>query len=446
MNCTRNLISVEQFNLSGFVDVKGTDDDGVMIELYPLTEPDTTVARMRERFPTVGMELNQATLFDHRDSEPLYTATTDTAGAYRITNIPAGDYNLVARKFGYGWRYIYNVNADTEPQTIPLYAEQHVSGTLDSYTEWPAFQHVIVEDDVTVPEGGTLLINEGVVVRSQRGKGLIVHGQLLAYGSNAAKIWFVADDEEWRGIQINSSKKCDIYHCVMKECDTGFVIDEGQIYVDNFYVKNVLSFGFYLKRLSKFELNRSVLKNSCIKCESNTEGEISNSLIAGEGKSENPAFILNSSKIKLYNNCIFDHSGPIVIQYYSEVELWYNYFLSLEQCIYCEYYSNVIVNKNTFEDFKTDCIVLYKHGYITINNNNFISDHSKRIIWITPSPFDNPHNMNAKYNYWGTIFPSAIYQRIIDERVNENKNEMNWEIIIEPFRDEIIKDAYPTSK
>jgi len=78
-------------------------------------------------------------------------------------------YNLVAVRQGYGWKYLYEVEAEKEAKTaaaenIVLYPEMEVSGALNQYAVWLSDHHIFIKGDAIVPQGETLAIDRGAVM------------------------------------------------------------------------------------------------------------------------------------------------------------------------------------------------------------------------------------------------------------------------------------------
>ncbi|MDH7559859.1 MAG: hypothetical protein QHJ34_06440 [bacterium] len=70
----------------------------------------------------------------------------------------------MARKEGYGWKYIYDVALNNSSFIIPnfsLLREVEVGGNVTQNTVWEGNRHYIVTSDIVVPTGVTLAIEPG---------------------------------------------------------------------------------------------------------------------------------------------------------------------------------------------------------------------------------------------------------------------------------------------
>jgi len=81
------------------------DYSGITVALYDLATLDTTIVRINNEYPQIGVQINQETEFDHRLQNPLRVITTDSTGNFKFSAINLGRYNLVI--FKEGWSIIY---------------------------------------------------------------------------------------------------------------------------------------------------------------------------------------------------------------------------------------------------------------------------------------------------------------------------------------------------
>ncbi len=86
-----------------------TDNSGVTVAIYKLAELDTTIVRINEEHPNIGVIISQETEFDHRSQSPLFATVTNSQGTFSIGSIPTGTYNVAILKDGWSVKYLYNV-------------------------------------------------------------------------------------------------------------------------------------------------------------------------------------------------------------------------------------------------------------------------------------------------------------------------------------------------
>ncbi len=95
-------------------------------------------------------------------------------------------------------------------------AANHVSGELAGDTTWSGA--VIVEATVVVPDGNVLSIEPGTVVLMKDANSLIVHGQLLANGteSEPIRLTHYGDGTAWKQIMFVEAADSRLAHCIIE--------------------------------------------------------------------------------------------------------------------------------------------------------------------------------------------------------------------------------------
>ena len=119
MSCSKQPTSPETGSLTGAVLLEGqTNHSNITVALYELAELDTAIVGYNQRFPNVAFPISQVTEFDHRFAEVVAETKTKADGTFKIEGIEEGTYNLVAKKEGFGWKYIYNIPINSGANTV----------------------------------------------------------------------------------------------------------------------------------------------------------------------------------------------------------------------------------------------------------------------------------------------------------------------------------------
>ncbi|WP_219814400.1 cutinase family protein, partial [Rathayibacter sp. AY2B9] len=120
--------------------------------------------------------------------------TTVISGATTSTYKPVtADVGATVTVTVTGTKTGYTTTSKTSAPTAEITAELHVKGTLSSNQTWDATNTpvVVIDDDLSIPNGITLQIQGGVVIKSY-GAGIQVSGSLLANGTATSPVTFTS--------------------------------------------------------------------------------------------------------------------------------------------------------------------------------------------------------------------------------------------------------------
>jgi hypothetical protein len=190
---------VELVNDTGNPELDPADYSGVTIALYELAKPDTIVTNAMAAFPSVGFPIDQNSEFDHRLNVRIAETTSDASGAFVLSKVPYGTYNLVILKSGWGFRYKYSIIIDGESSSVPiddliLYPERVVSGYFQGTLVLDDWRHLLVPDDVLISPESSLSLGSNAVVRINPGKKIDIMGGLHASASHGSMFRVTSND------------------------------------------------------------------------------------------------------------------------------------------------------------------------------------------------------------------------------------------------------------
>lgn len=149
------------------------DFSGVTVALYEPVVLDTTIVRINQEYPNIGVQISQETEFDHRLQSPLSVTTTNAGGDFKFYKVVQGTYNLVMMKQGWGVRYLYGVpvneegkNSNILTQLVELYPEKIYSGSVMDFIEFMSFHSYIISNDAIFVKGCKFHDNSLIMVGS----------------------------------------------------------------------------------------------------------------------------------------------------------------------------------------------------------------------------------------------------------------------------------------
>ena len=163
ISCSDSTSSENTVTIRGTVFLEGRNDNsGVKVRLYRPVELDTTVVRLNEKYPTIGVSISQKTEFDHRSEKALYTTTSKSDGSWEINNVTAENHHIVAEKDSFGWKYSYNIDSHSKINLDTLYKSLYFTNILSN--DISVNNSFLVIDDLFIPEGRVLRIGNGSTV------------------------------------------------------------------------------------------------------------------------------------------------------------------------------------------------------------------------------------------------------------------------------------------
>ncbi|HPG38205.1 MAG TPA: NosD domain-containing protein [bacterium] len=421
-SCTKNLTDAETFIISGLVTLDAESDfSDITVALYAPVTPDTAIANTYKRFPAVGFELTQAVLFDHRQANPVYTTKTDKEGKYNFSGLPGGEYNLVALKEGFGWRYLYNINNNTQPEAIKLLPEIEVQGTLDLYTIWDAYQHVIVKGDVIVPDGGLLMIDKGVVVRFFGYYGFEVRGQIKTNGDAVSFIVFTGstlmnETLVWNGIRFSGTDNLTFNYIKLGNSTTGISFKDAK----NIQFNNSYLFKNKYEAFSASQCNNvNFTNNICVDNEKGLFIQSCESVLVEKNIfiDNKEGFENEATAAQIKNNYLANSEVGLHVQFRPSPIIQNNQFSNNGKGMFCAGSDPEVVNNNFYKNIQAINLGIEYNSTDSqppVNHNNFLANDYTFFINGYPGS-TNIKDIDGKNNYWGTVIIEDITRLIWDK-------------------------------
>lgn len=105
------------------------DHSGIHVNLYSSVPIDTTLARINQEHPGIGIIMDQAWTFDHREHTPAKTVITSVDGSFKLENIKPGRYNLVVYKNEWGVKYLHDITINEGENSLSKYSAHNKNPT-----------------------------------------------------------------------------------------------------------------------------------------------------------------------------------------------------------------------------------------------------------------------------------------------------------------------------
>ena len=300
------------------------DYSGVTVALYRPAVLDTTLVRINSEYPNIGVQINQQTEFDHRLQTPVKTATTNADGSFNISKIPAGEYNLVVLKDGWGVRYLFDLsiaegdntltakNFQLDKSAIELHPETVLSGIIMEPIIFAPYHVYRFTQNTTLT--GTVEFNENALLILDNGVQVDIYGEVSC---NAINAYF----------RITSA--------------TGIYSAGTQSALEQFYQIH------FVNQTNPVVVSKMIFEHSVSGLQfDNAEVTITNSIIRDNSHIA-AALFCNTS---LISDCVFQNNADEGIMAY--------YSTQIERCIFLNNYYNCLI---------TEAVSLVQNNYFIDN-------------------------------------------------------------------------------
>lgn len=325
-------------------------------------------------------------------------------------------------------------------------ADTEVSGNIESDVIWSASSSpYVVTETVQVLQGAKLIIEPGVVIKFNQDAGLNIDGELYAIGSENNLIVFTGQGSSWKGILFSNN--------AVKS-----VLDDNLNYLRGSIIKfSKIEFaGIPFQKCAiqssvSVYLNSNEIKNSfwcgvdiSVNDSFQSNCAVTNNIINGFSSSNNKGLMIDGCKKGLVadNNFDFNSSFGLIIKSNNEIIIknnsinnirYYNNEHSAGIFIANANSSAILISDNTIKNNYTGIWIDSSDSVNTISNNNIInntygiqsSNHGRTLL--NNNNLDNIRynfyyrkqggsnmDVNAKYNYWGSINKLDIETKIND--------------------------------
>jgi hypothetical protein len=387
---------------SGAVTLEGqSDHSGITVRLYKPVDLDTALLRINQQYPGIGVAISQETEFDHRGHEPIATTITNSAGFWEV-KADDGEYNIVAAKEGWGWKYEYSVNDNSTD--ILLKNIVILEGEYFNNIDIEAGSFVEINENVRIYESGSLIVNTPVTFVFKNNSRVTLNGVITLNNGLYTHIFndISSVNNNTDIIRINSNQETTLDKLIF------------------FDVNN----GIYISGSNRVVLSNSVFHNSrnCVEVFNTDSALINNTLF---NMCDYAATVTSSNSVFQKNIVTkFEADGYLAVSANNAV-IQQNVFSAGNNGINLNpglsgVASDLYVTENDFFDNVTH--IKISGGLVRANYNNFL--HSSANCVTTPiasGVFD------FSFNFWNVLFDFEIEQRILHSVDNNQNATVNFE-------------------
>ena len=437
------------------------DYAGVTVALYKIAVLDTTLVRINQQYPQIGVQITQETEFDHRNFNPLKVVTTDAEGKFNFPSLTAGNYNLVLWKTDWGIRYLCSIRAEEKENnnlgTIELYPATSYNSTIVSEpTIFKSDHSYFVLTDVNFMSSvefqprAQIFINPAAMLKFYgavttpeftspkdmwkitSGKEIYSTAQVtMDFDSYYSTVNFYGDEINLKSgeliygtssINIINSLSINLSFLLLRYCSSGITLEQGEVNINNLIISNCYNYGI-----------------SCTANAGNTNSDFFTKCIFFNIKTG--GILINIQGYYNITDCYFSNIYKSISAKLGDCNISHNNFENNYFNIYFDYISNQN-HQITYNNFYSATICIQPTGEINnINYNNFylISDWYitiRRILY----PYSLvTENVDATHNYW---YESNVDKYLADGNDNDEfGSNCQFYIIYQPILDTPLRDA-----
>jgi len=459
MSCTKST-SPKTGSLSGRVILVNDTDDpsldpvdfsGVTVALYELAVLDTTIVRINQEYPQIGVQISQETEFDHRLQYPVKVVTSNTEGDFQFDQVPYGEYNVALYKQGWGFRYLYTQSI-TEGQntlmlsrglTIPeLYPERRIAGAIDTGFTFLSDRLYIAEDDVNILPTAHVIVEPYSTLCIAPGKKFYSYGLMDTSTLDDSEYFKVIamqtegihyGDKRFGSIEIlctNEIDNCDVSNIIVKGSIEGIRVNGTISLIKNCIIESSQS-SLSVNAVDNINLEKILIRSD-------------------PDSSEHVVNITNSENVYVYGLIVLNVEQGVLVQNSSYVSIERSMFHKIGVGILNQLDGESLISFNTFEDNgvavrnanRASCVItnntisavnairnektLPTHtadGWTEFiaEGNNFYCTSYAVVNKMSFTGYDL-YELNAKNNYWGTSSQLEIAELIYDHYSHTQSN------------------------
>lgn len=427
------------------------DFSGVTVALYELAVLDTTIVRINQQYPQIGVQISQETEFDHRLQNPVAEVTSDTAGIFHFDQVPYGDYNVALYKQGWGFKYIYtqsitdgqNALMLTRGVTIPeLYPERRITGAIDTNFTFLSDRLYIAEEDVIILPTAHVIVEPHSTLYIAPGKKLYSYGQLDTSTLDDSE-YFKVIAMQTEGIQhgnkrfgsieissTNESNDQEVSNLIVKGSSEGIRVNGTISLLKNCIIESSQT------SLSMDAVNNISLERILFRASTDYQGHVVSILNSNNVDTngivilnvEQGVLIQNSSYVSIERSMFHKVGVGILNQLDGESSISFNTFEDNGVAVRnanrasCAITNNTISAVNAIRNEKT----LPTHTangwteFIAADNNFYCTSYA--VVNTMSFPGYDLYKLNAKSNYWGTSSQLEIAELIYDHYSHTQSN------------------------
>ncbi|MCK9471821.1 MAG: carboxypeptidase-like regulatory domain-containing protein, partial [Bacilli bacterium] len=396
------------------ISILGTDDySDVTVALYTPAYLDTTLVRINQEYPHIGVIISQETEFDHRLQFPVSYAQTDAAGNYQLINIKPGKYNLAFLKEGVSLKYVYEISLSegkNSLQRIELKPSIDISTPItepivfESGVQYNFKQNTQILSPAIVEAGAILAIDPQKKLEFFNNLNCTIEGYFKltsAYSVNNITQNEMEDLHFFNNISVYGNESVDLHNIIISFIKDGISSISPKTQISNIVIdQNMCAIDI---KGGEIILENILNKNSTV-----------TSICVANGTQYPINYFYARNNISYNNNMNFDvmqMSSNIINNYFHKNDLSLKYYIVPNSRLENNFFFN---NKKNIDMYQSK---------IYISKNSFLKNNIRDIHFTYGSKISIlSNNFYEKENLYIYIQPDDRYEQPINNKIDATNN------------------------
>lgn len=417
------------------------DYSGITVAIYRPAVIDSTLVRLNQLHPNIGVIYDQNTYFDHRLLSPVAVVTSGPTGEFELKNIPIGKYNLVFTSEDWSLRYLTDLDIAEDKSTsigdVELLRKQVLAGAITQDQVFKANKQYLITDNVSCI--GNVTLEPNCLITPLAGKIIKFYGNVnmvsnfgegdywrytSAYGLTGVAPVEIAPDKYAAGMMFYV-QPLELSHGLVSYSDFGLSIECPTADLSDISCMNV-TYGMFLSQCRLTASNLSLVKASSyglstqtvedlitinrslvVKCSDGISLSGGTFLVTNTYFQDNYAAFRPFENTGTVQNCNFALNYYDIYQYRSSCYVYYNDFY------HCRRQS------------------LQPRNFAQSNNNNYYKTDG---YFIDVRGVSMAADLDAKNNYWGVSNIDQYLNDALDNDAFPDEPPCNRYVIYLPKR------------
>ena len=417
------------------------DYSGITVAIYRPAVIDSTLVRLNQLHPNIGVIYDQNTYFDHRLLSPVAVVTSGPTGEFELKNIPIGKYNLVFTSEDWSLRYLTDLDIAEDKSTsigdVELLRKQVLAGAITQDQVFKANKQYLITDNVSCI--GNVTLEPNCLITPLAGKSIKFYGNVnmasnfgegdywrytSAYGLTGVAPVEIAPDKYAAGMMFYV-QPLELSHGLVSYSDFGLSIECPTADLSDISCMNV-TYGMFLSQCESDISHIAIISATTYGFSSQNIAQNVN-IVSSLFAKCNDGLALSAGQFNISQSYVYGNNFGIRPFENNGVIQQCNFDMNTYDISQYNALTSILSN-NFYRSLRT---TIKPKVYSIVNNNNFFSTDR---YFIDVRGFGMAADLDAKNNYWGVSNIDQYLNDALDNDAFPDEPPCNRYVIYLPKR------------